>query len=114
MVGADLALVEQSAGGADLDAFSAACAGRFSPWLIEVGDDHGVNAAAHHIPDVRALNLGADADAAGAEDAAIVVERETFVRSIDGQRGVAIGQLDVRDTLLLAERLQFAVAVGNA
>ena len=47
----------------------------FTPVLVQVGDDHGIDAAAHHIPDVRAFNLGADPHAAGAQDAAVVIER---------------------------------------
>ena len=86
----------------------------FAPLLVEIGDDDGVDAAAHHVPDVRAFNLSADADAAGAEDAAVVVDGEALVRGVDGELGVAIGQADVGQALLLRQGLQFAMAVGDA
>ncbi len=63
---------------------------------------------------MRAFNLGADAHAAGAENAAVVVGGEALVRGIHGQRGVAIGQADMGQALLLRKGLQFAVAVGDA
>jgi len=88
VVGADFALVEQGAGGADLDALAAACAGGLAPGLMEVGDDHGIDAAAHHVPDVRAFDLGADADTAGAQDAAVLIESEALMRCIDGKLGL--------------------------
>ena len=81
---------------------------------MQIGDDDGVDAAAHHIPDVRAFNLRADAHAARAQNAAVVVDGEALVRGIHGQRGIAIGQADVGQALLLRQRLQFAVAVGDA
>ena len=85
-----------------------------SPVLVQIGDDDGVDAAAHHIPDVRAFDFGADAHAAGAQDAAVVVHGEALVRSIHGKRGIAIGQADMGQALLLGQRLQLAVAVGDA
>ncbi len=110
-----LALVEERSGGADLHALAAAGAGGFSPGLMQVGDDAGVDAAAHDVPDVRAFDLGADAHAAGAEDAA-VVDRETkrSWEASTGSLGVAIGEADVSQTLALRQRLQFAMAVGDA
>jgi hypothetical protein len=63
---------------------------------------------------VRAFDLSADADTAGAEDAAVVVESEALVRCIDGELGVAIGQTHVSEALLLGESLEFAMAVGDA
>ena len=87
---------------------------RFAPVLVQVGDDHGVDAAAHHIPHVRAFDLGADPHAARAEDAAIVVDGEALVRGVDRQFGIAIGQADVGQPLVLRQGLQLAVAVGHA
>ena len=43
-----------------------------------------------------------------------MIEGEPLVRGVDIQFGVAIGQPDVGQALLLAERLQLAVAVGDA
>ena len=85
-----------------------------SPVLMQIGDDDGVDAAAHHVPDVGAFDLRADAHAAGAEDAAVVVDGEALVGGVDGELGVAIGQADVGQALLLGQGLQFAMAVGDA
>ena len=78
------ALLEERAGRADLDALAAAGAGRrLAPRRPHVGDDAGVDAAAHHVPGVRALDLVADADAARAHDAAVVVDGEQRVAGVD-------------------------------
>jgi Ca2+-binding RTX toxin-like protein len=81
---------------------------------MEVGDDGAINATAHDVPDVRAFDLGAHADAAGAEDAPVVVEGKALVRCIDGELGVAIGESHVSEALLLGEGLKLAVAVRDA
>ena len=70
---------------------------------MKIRDDHRVNAATHHIPHMRALNLRADAHAACTHDAAIVVEREPLVRRIDRQLWISIGQANMRHALLLAK-----------
>ena len=78
------ALLEQRAGRADLDALAAARAGRrLAPRRAHVGDDPLVDARAHDAPGVRALDLAADADAADAHDAAVVVDREERVAGVD-------------------------------
>ena len=78
-----LALVEERAGRADLDALAALGAGLGrAPRLVQVGDDAGVAAAAGDVPGVRAFDLPADAHAAGAEDAAVVVHAEALVRGV--------------------------------
>ena len=114
MVGADLAFIEEGAGGADLDALAAASATGRAPVLMQVGDDGAVDSSAHNVPNVRAFDLGADTNAAGAEDAAVVVEGEALVRGIDGELRVAIGQPYMGETLLLGESLELAVAIGDA
>ena len=114
MIGADLALVEKRSGRAYLYALAAARATGFSPVLMQVGDDHGVDAAAHHIPDVRAFNLGADPHAACAQDAAIVIYSEALMRCVDREFWIAIRQAHMGQTLLLGHRLQVAVTVRNA
>ena len=60
------------------------------------------------------LNLVAHAHAAGAQDAAVVIHHEAFVRSVHGQAGVLIGEVDVRHAQLERQRLQVAVAVHHA
>ena len=46
-----------------------------------------IGPASHDVPGVRAFDFIADADAARAEDAAIVVEAEPLVAGVDGQGG---------------------------
>ena len=55
---------------------------------MQVGNDHGVDAAPHHIPHMRAFNLGADPHAARAQDAAVVVDGEALVRGVHGSSGL--------------------------
>src|SRR6185437_2293813 len=114
MIGPDLALVEQSSRGANLHALAAARARRTSPTIVKICDDDGVDSAAHHVPHVRAFHLGAYAHAARAQNAAIVVGGEAFVRGVHRKRRIAIGQPHVREPLVLRQRLQLAVAVGYA
>ena len=52
---------------------------------VQIGDDAAVDAAAHHVPGVRAFDLIAHAHAAGAQDAAVVVEDESVVRGVHRQ-----------------------------
>jgi hypothetical protein len=113
-IGADFALIEECSCGTHLHAFSATGAtGTTSPWLIEFGNDEGVNAPAHHIPDMGTFDLGAYAHATCAKNAAVVVKREPFVRGVNGQRWIAIWQRDMGDTLPLRQGLQFAVVIGH-
>ena len=69
---------------------------------------------AHHVPGVRAFDLLAHAHAAGAQDAAVVVDDEAVVRTIHLHLRVAIREVHVRDLQTLRQGLQFAVAVGDA
>ncbi len=61
-----------------------------------------------------AFDFVADAHAARAEDAAIVIQAEEVVGSVERELGIAIGNVDVRDAHCLSEALQFAVSVGDA
>ena len=81
--------------------------------LVQVRDDHGVDAAAHHVPYVRAFDLGADTHAARAEDAAIVIDGEALMRCVDRQFGIAVRQAHMRQALLLRQGLQLAMAVRD-
>src|SRR5690242_4618202 len=81
---------------------------------MQVGDDNRIDAAAHHIPHMRAFNFSAGTHATRAKDAAVVIHGETLVRGIDWQFGITVWQPDVSQSLLLPKRLQFAVAVGYA
>ena len=73
-----------------------------------------VDAAAHRTQHMRALDLSAGAHASNAKNATVVIDDKPFVRSVNVQFGIAIGQPDVGQTQLLAKRLQFAMAVGDA
>ena len=74
----------KSAGGAGLDTFAArgAVAG-FAPVVFEVADDARVDTARGDLPDVGSLDLGADAHAARAENAAVVIEDEAGMGHVD-------------------------------
>ncbi len=61
-----------------------------------------------------ALDFVAGTDAAGAEDAAVMVEDEGWVGGVDVVLGVEVGEADVGDADLIGEVLEFAVAVGDA
>ena len=67
-------------GRADVHALAATCAaiGR-APGLCEVGDDLSIGPPPHDIPGVCPLDLVADADAARAQDAAVVIDGESLV-----------------------------------
>ncbi len=52
---------------------------------IEIGDDLAVDAAAHHVPGMRAFDFVANPHAAGAQNAAVVIDDEALVRGIDRQ-----------------------------
>ena len=109
------ALLEQRSGRADLDALAAAGARRrLAPRGAQVGDDPGVGAAPHHVPGVGAFDLRAHADAARAQDAAVVVDHEAVVAGVDADRRVETGQLEVGEAERLGVVLQFAVVVGHA
>ena len=72
------ALFGQRAGRTDMHAFAAAGAGfRCSPGLVQIGDHLGLDAAAHHVPGVRALDFVAHADTARAQNAAVMVNDKT-------------------------------------
>ena len=63
---------------------------------------------------MRALDLVANADAARAENAAVVVQNEAGMRDIHRQPRVVVGEADVGEAERLRQRLQFAMAVGDA
>ena len=63
--------------GACLNAFATAGAvARMAPIILEVGDEAGVDAARGDLPNMRSLDLSANPDAAGTEDAPVVIENE--------------------------------------
>ena len=77
---ADAPIVEQGgfhegAGGAGLHAFAAGDAGAHPHGVVEIKDDLGFRAAPGHADDVVHLNLAASADAKGAMDAGVQVDR---------------------------------------
>ena len=102
-------------GRAGLHALAAAGAGGgLTPGPLQLRDEMRADAAAGDVPHVRALDLGAGAHAARAQDAAVVVEHVARVRGVDGEAREAVGVADVRDAVLLRQRLQLAVAGRDA
>ena len=107
--------VKQGAGGAHLHAFAAVGAGAHrTPGLIQAADDLAVLAPPAHIPHMGTLHLVADPHAAGAEDAAVVIEPKLPVGEIHSALGKAIRQAAVIHAYLHRQVLQLAVAVGHA
>src|ERR1035437_11072215 len=103
---------EERAGRAGLHALATERAGfGFAPILVEVGDDMGSRAAPGDILGARALNVPADADAAGAEDAAVVVHAEQRMGGIEAPFRITVFVADVIHALAVGQCLQFAVAV---
>src|SRR5262252_803305 len=106
--------LKQRAGRAHVHALATAGAGwGRTPRLVQVGDDLGLDAAAHYVPGVRALDAVANAYTTSAEDAAVVVDREALVTGINVQRRIAVRIAHMGDFELLGERLHFAVPVRN-
>jgi hypothetical protein len=109
------ALFSECACGACLNAFATAGAvARMAPIILEVGDEAGVDAARGDLPNVRSLDLGANPDAARAEDAPVVIENEARMGHIDGKAGIVIGVPDMGYAERLSHGLKLAVAVGDA
>ena len=79
-------LVTEGTGGAGLDALSAEGAVGVAQVVIELGDDLGVEPAVHHVDGVVAFALGADADAAVAGNAVVVVaeDKRILVTGVGG------------------------------
>src|SRR5579864_668615 len=109
-----MSFFRKCAGGAHVDAFAATGAGfRRSPGLAQVSDDFRINAASHHVPGMRAFNLVTDANATRAQNAAVVIDDEALMRSVDHSFRVSIRKVNVGDAEFLRQELQVAVAVRN-
>jgi hypothetical protein len=85
-----------------------------TPGFPKAADDLAVFAAPAHIPHVGAFHLVAHPHAAGAEDAAVVIEPEMSVGEIHSPLGEAIRQAAVIHAHLHRHVLQLAVAIGHA
>ena len=104
----------EGAGGARLNALAATGAGfRFAPFRVQITDDAGVNAARGHLPDMGAFQFRANANAAGAKDAAVVVENVAGMREIDRERRVIVRKMHGTDAEGSSHGLKFTVTVGN-
>jgi hypothetical protein len=115
LFGRGVLLGEQGAGGADVNALAAGGAGvHLPPGLIEPGNDAAVAAALGHIPDVGPLNLIADPHAAGAQDAAVVIEAEARMGGIHRALRILIREAAVIHPHRHRHVLQLAVAIGDA
>ena len=88
-------LVGQRAGGAGRDALAAGDAGRGAHRVVQVEGDPGGVPLAAAADDVVALDVVAGPDAAVAEDARVVVDRDDRVGQVDAAAG-ATGQADRR------------------
>ena len=87
---------------------------RLAPRAVEFGHEHRVDAAAEMSQTCAPFDLVADADAARAEDAAIVVQHAARMRDIHRQAREVVGHVDMREPQRLRQGLQFAMAVGDA
>ena len=90
------------------------CRCRLAPGSLQLGDEPRADAAAGDVPDVGALDLGAGAHAARAEDAAVVVEHVARVRGVDREPRVVVRIADVVTPCSCGQGLQLAVAGGHA
>ena len=63
---------------------------------------------------MRAFKFRADADTAGAENAAVVVQHKSRMGEIDGQRGEIVGEMHGVDAEGGGHGLQLAMSIGNA
>src|SRR5579883_908075 len=85
-----------------------------TPWLIQVGDDAAVDAAAEVIPGVCSFDLIAYAHATRAKHTAVVVDNEAAVGCIYLELWIQIRNPHMRDPEAGCQRLQFAVTIRNA
>jgi len=110
-----IAFLRNCAGWASLDTFAAPGAiFRMAPIVPEVADNARVDSARRNLPNIRSFELSTHSDAAGAENAAIVIEHEARMRHIHGKARVVIGVARMRDAERLSQRLKFAMAVRDA
>ena len=110
----NLALIEECTGRAYVNALATTRAGGLTPGLHQIGDDHGIDSAAHYVPHVGAFNLVADPHAPRAQNASVVIGDKALVRCIDCKLRIAIRKPNVGQPLRLSHRLEFAVVVGYA
>src|SRR5579871_673413 len=77
------AFLRQSAGRADLHAFAATRAAlRLAPGPVQIRHDHGADSAAADVENPRSFHFRTDPHAAGAEDAAVVVQHVTLMGKV--------------------------------
>ena len=110
-----LSFFRQGACWADLNAFPAAGAGLCgTPGLIEIRDDSALDAAAHNVPGVGALDVFAYAYASKAENTTVVVNGKPCMRGIHFVRLIQVFIPDMGHSEGGCEVLQFTVAVHHA
>ena len=85
-----------------------------SPWLVHVAGDAGMNASRREFPNVRTLQLCADANASCAQNATIVIEHKSRMRHVDRELWIVVGQSNSADPKCAGHRLKLAMAVRNA
>src|SRR5450759_1631225 len=109
------AFVEQRARGTSLHTFAAGRAGiRFAPRHVEVGDDPRFTAAPGDVFRSGSFDVPADAHAAGAKHAPIVIHAEQRVGVVHAPFRKGVFVTDMIHALAVGERLEFAMAVGHA
>ncbi len=87
---------------------------RRSPRFVQIRNDLGVDAAPHHVPGMRALDLVANPDATRAQNAAVVIDDEAVVRGVDIFFRIAIRKAHMRNAETLRQHLHLAVTVRDA
>ena len=81
---------------------------------MQIGDHLAFNSPPHDVPRMGAFDLVTDADAAGAEYAAIMIDTKQIVRRIHGVRFVAIRYPYVIHPAANGQVLQLAMSIGDA
>ena len=77
---------------------------------MQIGDHTRLIAPPHHVPGMRAFDFVANAHAAGAQDAAVMIHHEARVTRVHRQLRVDVRVANVIDAQFLRLPLQLAVA----
>jgi butyrate kinase len=81
----------QGPGGADIHAFATACARfAFAPWLVQIMDNGRQHSSAPDVFRSSTFHFSANAHAAGAQDAPVVIKPHTIMRIVNVKMGVTI------------------------
>src|SRR5581483_3643415 len=104
--------MKEGAGGTGLNAFAAGGAAiRGAPSDVQIGDNSGLTAATGHVAGAGAFDVPADAHAARAENAAVMIHAEERVRMVHVPLREAVFVADMIHPKAAGERLQFTMAI---